>query len=60
MAELHKGATITPTKPELVQAWMASPGHRANILNRGFRIVAVAARQSAGGRWYSAQVFGRR
>ena len=24
MAELHKGATITPTKPELVQAWMAS------------------------------------
>ncbi|KGN42597.1 maltokinase N-terminal cap-like domain-containing protein [Knoellia aerolata] len=24
MAELHKGATLTPTKPELVQAWMAS------------------------------------
>jgi uncharacterized protein YkwD len=45
---------------DVVQAWMASPGHRANILNRGFRVVAVAARQSAGGRWYSAQVFGRR
>ncbi len=24
MAELHKGATLTPTKPELVQAWMGS------------------------------------
>jgi uncharacterized protein YkwD len=45
---------------DVVQAWMDSPDHRANILNRGFRIIAVAARQSASGRWYSAQVFGRR
>ena len=45
---------------EVVQGWMHSPGHRANILNRGFRVVAVAARESASGRWYAAQVFGRR
>lgn len=45
---------------DVVQAWMHSPGHRANILNRGYRLVAVAARESASGRWYSAQVFGRR
>lgn len=45
---------------DVVQAWMHSPGHRANILNRGYRLIAVAARESASGRWYSAQVFGRR
>ncbi len=39
--------------------WMNSAGHRANILNRNFRLVAVAAHE-AGGRWYVAQVFGRR
>ncbi len=45
---------------EVVQGWMNSPGHRANILNDGYRVVAVAARESASGRWYAAQVFGRR
>jgi uncharacterized protein YkwD len=45
---------------EVVQGWMHSPGHRANILNRGFRVVAVAAAESDSGRWYAAQVFGRR
>lgn len=39
--------------------WMNSAGHRANILDRNFRLVAVAAHE-AGGRWYVAQVFGRR
>jgi uncharacterized protein YkwD len=45
---------------ELVRGWMSSPGHRANILNGDFRVVALAARQSNGGRWYAAEVFGRR
>jgi uncharacterized protein YkwD len=45
---------------DVVEGWMHSPGHRANILNRGFRVIAVAARESASGRWYAAQVFGRR
>ncbi|PUA80863.1 CAP domain-containing protein [Nocardioides currus] len=45
---------------DVVRGWMGSPGHRANILNRGYRIVAVAARAGADGQWYSAQVFGRR
>jgi uncharacterized protein YkwD len=38
--------------------WMASPGHRANILEPGYRLLGVGAAQSAGGVWYSAQVFG--
>jgi uncharacterized protein YkwD len=37
--------------------WMESEGHRANILNRGFRLEAIGARK-AGGSWYVAQVFG--
>ncbi len=50
-----------PTGRSVVnQGWMKSEGHRANILNPGFKLVAVAARRDSGGRWYAAQVFGRR
>lgn len=42
------------------RGWMHSEGHRANILSREYRLVAVAARRDAGGTWYVAQVFGRR
>jgi uncharacterized protein YkwD len=42
------------------QGWMRSEGHRANILSRGFKLVAVAARRDDDGTWYAAQVFGRR
>jgi uncharacterized protein YkwD len=50
-----------PTGRSVVnQGWMQSEGHRANILNAGFRLVAVAARRDENGTWYAAQVFGRR
>ena len=42
------------------QGWMRSDGHRANILSRDFRLVAVAGRRSDDGTWYAAQVFGRK
>ena len=42
-----------------VTAWMNSPGHRANILNRNYRLIAVGAYQDDDGRWYVAQIFGR-
>jgi uncharacterized protein YkwD len=42
------------------QGWMSSEGHRANILNRGFRLLGVGARRDDDGTWYAAQVFGRR
>jgi hypothetical protein len=38
--------------------WMASPGHRANIMKPEYRLLGVGAAQSSSGRWYSAQVFG--
>lgn len=40
--------------------WMESPSHRRNILERRFRLVEVEARKGDDGRWYAAQVFGRR
>ncbi len=50
-----------PTGRSVVnQGWMKSEGHRANILNAGFKLVAVAARRDESGTWYAAQVFGRR
>ncbi|QKE00602.1 CAP domain-containing protein [Nocardioides marmotae] len=48
-----------PTGKAVVrQGWMTSPGHRANILRKGYTRMGIAARKS-GGAWYVAQVFGR-
>jgi uncharacterized protein YkwD len=49
-----------PTGRAVVRGWMRSEGHRANILDRRFRLMGVAARKSDDGTWYAAQVFGRR
>ena len=49
-----------PNGKAAVSAWMRSPGHRANILNRGYRMQAIGAYQDSDGRWYVAQVLGRR
>ena len=43
---------------KVTAAWMASPGHRANILNARYRLIGVGATQDSNGRWYAAQVFG--
>jgi len=40
--------------------WMASDGHRANILNPSFRLMGIGARKGHDGRWYVSQVFGRK
>ena len=41
------------------EGWMNSPGHRANILRKSFRIMGIGARKGHDGKWYVAQVFGR-
>ncbi len=43
----------------VVDGWMKSAGHRANILNRDYRLMGIGARK-ADGTWYVAQVFGRK
>jgi uncharacterized protein YkwD len=45
------------TADEMVQGWMASPGHRANILNSTFSHLGVGAGANSAGRWYGVQVF---
>ncbi len=42
----------------VVDGWMNSEGHRANILSPAFRLMGIGARKGHNGRWYVAQVFG--
>lgn len=42
---------------EVVAAWMASSGHRANILNRRYARIGVAAYRTESGRIYWCQQF---
>jgi uncharacterized protein YkwD len=47
------------TGPSVVQGWMNSPGHRANILNPTYRHIGVGYARDSQGHLYSAQVFGQ-
>ena len=42
---------------QAVAAWMASSGHRSNILNRGYRKIGAAAYRTPGGTVYWCQQF---
>lgn len=44
----------------VVDGWMESRSHRKNLLARKFRLMKVVARKGDDGRWYAAQVFGKR
>ncbi len=48
-----------PTTASAMSGWMNSSGHRANILNRSYRRIGVAAYESAGGTIYWCQQFRR-
>lgn len=48
-----------PSGRSVTSAWMASPGHRANMLHRDFRLIGVGAVKGSDGRWYVSEVFGR-
>ena len=48
-----------PTPARTVAGWMGSEGHRANILSGTYRVSGVGAVKKDG-RWYVAQVFGRK
>lgn len=49
-----------PNGKAAVTAWMKSPGHRANLLNKDYCLIAVGAYTDKDGTWYVAQVFGRK
>ena len=48
-----------PSGKSVTAAWMASPGHKANLLHKDFRLIGVGAVKASNGRWYVSQVFGR-
>ncbi|MFI7006212.1 sigma-70 family RNA polymerase sigma factor [Streptomyces sp. NPDC050145] len=45
------------TPQQVMDGWMNSPGHRANILNCAFKETGVGVHQGSGGPWWT-QVFG--
>jgi uncharacterized protein YkwD len=45
------------TAAEVMEGWMDSPGHRANILNCGLRTIGVGVYNGSGGPWWT-QDFG--
>lgn len=47
------------TPAEVMDGWMNSEGHRANILNCGFKAIGVGLVRDSGGTRYWTQVFGR-
>ncbi len=49
-----------PDAAAVVDGWMTSPGHRANILRPEFREIGVAAALDDEGTPYWVQVFGTR
>lgn len=46
---------VTPER--LVELWMASAGHRANVLDPALTHLGSGAVRRADGRWYAAHVF---
>ena len=46
------GSGTLGTPAEIVDAWMHSPGHRANILNRGFREIGIGVARGTPNRSY--------
>ena len=51
-------AKLYYTADSVVDAWMASPTHAANIMDGGFKSVGIAVYQADNGNWYWAQEFG--
>lgn len=45
------------TAAEVMNSWMNSPGHRANILNRSFTQIGVGAAKASNGTLYWTQMF---
>ncbi|MCI3225940.1 CAP domain-containing protein [Streptomyces sp. NP-1717] len=47
------------TAAQVMEGWMKSPGHRANILNCAFKEIGVGVHSESGGPWWT-QAFGAR
>lgn len=52
--------TPEPDVDRIMAAWMASPGHRANILRESFTHIGIGVARGTNGSWYYVLDFGRR
>lgn len=43
---------------DMVDQWLDSPGHRANLLSSRFSLIGIGVAQARDGAWYGVQVFG--
>lgn len=50
----HTGAA------DMVDQWLGSSGHRANLLNSRFTLIGIGVARARDGAWYGVQVFGSR
>ncbi|EKN41831.1 transporter, partial [Clostridium botulinum CFSAN001627] len=46
-----------PTAKAVVDGWMKSPGHKANILSKSFTEIGVGLAKSSDGTYYWTQMF---
>jgi len=51
-------AKLYQSSSSVVDAWMNSPTHRANIMDSNFATIGMAIYQTSDGSWYWAQEFG--
>ena len=48
-----------PSGKAVTKAWIASPPHKANLLNKRHRLIGVGAVQDSRGYWWVSEVLGR-
>ncbi len=59
MSTAGENVAMNHTGPSgMVDQWMESPGHRANLLSSQFSLIGVGVAQARDGSWYGVQVFG--
>ena len=51
-------AKLYGSADSVVAAWMASPTHKANILDSGYKTCGISIYKTGDGQWYWAQEFG--
>jgi len=57
VGEIIAKGSVTPK--QMIRMWLDSPGHRALLLDPGFRKAGVGAKRDSGGSWVGCIDFGR-
>jgi uncharacterized protein YkwD len=61
MSTAGENVAMNYSRPsDMVQQWLSSPGHRANLLSSRFSLIGIGVARARDGAWYGVQVFGSR